>query len=330
VGVLGLDVGASKLLARGVTRRGEPGFALRLPTGRSLGPAAAVDRIAEVVARARDAMADDGGVEAVGIGFPGLVDHERGVARSSVMLDGWADVPLAAAVEDRVGIPCALDNDVNAAALCEHRMGDGGDFLFVAIGTGIGGALVLGGDLRRGAGGVAGEIGHVTIDRAGRACSCGRRGCVNRYASGTAIEEAAGLAPGALPTLAAGPGPLAPVLLAAAEALGVALGSALNLLDVRRVVLGGGVAELGPRYLDAVAAATRRECFAEVGAHCQVAFARGGYQGAALGAAALARQRLVTAGQPAAAESSPSAPAYSRASRAAAAGVAPRAAKVET
>lgn len=330
MGVLGLDVGASKLLARGVTGRGEPGFALRLPTGRSLGPAAAVDLVAEVVARAGVAMADDGGVEAVGIGFPGLVDHDRGIARSSVMLDGWADVPLVAALEERLGIPCAMDNDVNAAALCEHERADGGDFLFVAVGTGIGGALVVGSELRRGASGVAGEIGHVTIDRGGRPCPCGRRGCVNRYASGAAIEEAAGLAPGALPTLAAEAGSLHPALLAAAEALGVALGSALNLLDVPRVVLGGGVAELGPRYLDAVAAATRRECFPEVGAHCRIVFARGGYEGAALGAAALARQRLVASGQPAARATSPSASAYSRASRAAADGAAPSAANVET
>jgi glucokinase len=321
MGVLGLDIGASKLLARGVTRGGEVGFALRAATGRALGPAAAIELVVDVVARARVAMAADGGVEAIGIGFPGLVDHGRGVARSSVMLDGWTDVPLVAAVEDRLGIRCALDNDVNAAALCEQAMGGDGDFLFVAIGTGIGGALVLGGELRRGAGGVAGEIGHVTIDRAGRPCPCGRRGCVNRYASGSAIEAAAGLAPGALPGLAAAErDAMEPVLVAAADALGVAIGSALNLLDVPRVVLAGGVAELGPRYLEAVAARVRRECFPEVGTPCRITLARAGYQGAALGAAALARQRIGTAGQPAASPSAPSATAYSRARRAAADG----------
>ena len=187
--ILGLDLGGSKLLARGVDRRGRVCFRMRCATGRGLGPDAALGAIEGVVAQAR---AEVGRVEAIGLGFPGLVDHGRGVARSSVMLDGWRDEPLAARLEARFGVPCAVDNDVNAAALCELELRGGvaRDMLFVAVGTGIGGALVLGGRLRRGAGGFAGEIGHVSIDPAGRACDCGRRGCVNRYASGREIGRA--------------------------------------------------------------------------------------------------------------------------------------------
>jgi glucokinase len=273
VAVLGLDLGGTKLLALGVDDRGDDRgevlFRRRVPTGRSFGPEPALAAIARLAGEARSAL---GALDAIGLGFPGLVDHARGVARSSVMLDGWCDAPLAARVEELTGVPCAIDNDANAAALCELAARGAPDMLYVAVGTGIGGALVLGGKLWRGVGGFAGELGHVAIDRGGPPCACGRRGCVHFYASGAAIE--AGVA-----------------LDDAAGALGVALGSALDLLDVPLVVLGGGVAELGPAYLAAVAAAARRECFREIGERCAFELARGGYEAAARGAALLARDR---------------------------------------
>ncbi len=311
--LLGIDLGGTKLLARAGGDEATA-FEMRAATGRAMGPDAALDAIERVVAEARAR----GAIEAVGVGFPGLVDHARGVARSSVMLDGWRDVPLAALLEERLGIPCAVDNDVNAAALHELELRRAPDMLFVAVGTGIGGALVLDGRLHRGRG-FAGEIGHVVIERGGRPCDCGRRGCVNRYASGTAIEAEAGLEAGGLRARADHVASvLAPTLAASADALGVAIGSALNLLDVPLVVLGGGVAQLGPAYVDAVAASARRECFSEIGQGCAFEAAAGGYDGAALGAVALAAQRLE--GHPLSRPSRSSSAAYSRASRSAADG----------
>ena len=299
--VLGIDLGATKLLALGEERGAR--FRLRRDSGRGLGPGAGLAAIVEVVDRAREQLA----VEAVGVGFPGLVDHARGLVRSSVMLDGWSEVPLAALLEERLGIPCAVDNDVNAAALWEQRCRGARDMLFVAVGTGIGGALVLDGRLHRGAGGLAGEIGHVRVSRDGPPCDCGRRGCVNRHASGAAIEAAAGLSPGALRDGAAWSDQLERALEVVVAALGAAIGDALNLLDVPLVVLGGGVAELGPSYAAAVAASARRECFREIGEACSFELARGGYDGAARGAADLAAQRLAAADQPDSSASSPSA-----------------------
>jgi glucokinase len=267
--VLGIDLGGTKLLAVGFDATGREVYRRREPTGRGLSPEPALALIAEIAA---DALGALGALDALGLGFPGLVDHRRGVVRSSVMLDGWHEVALAARLAARVGVPCAIDNDVNAAALHELALRGSADLLFVAVGTGIGGALVLGGELWRGAGGLAGEIGHVAIARDGRRCDCGRRGCVNRYASGVALDQpGAGLAD-------------------ATAALGAAIGSALNLLDVPLVVLGGGVAERGPAYVEAVAAHARRECFAEIGQACTFELSRGGYDAAALGAARLARQ----------------------------------------
>jgi glucokinase len=280
VPVLGLDLGGTKLLACVVDDRGSVALRRRVPTGRSFGPDEALAAIAQLVNDVRDARGTLGRLDAIGLGFPGLVDHARGVVRSSIMLDGWCDVPLAARVEELTGVPCAIDNDANAAALCELDRRRVRDMLFVAVGTGIGGALVLGGRLWRGAGGFAGELGHVAIDRGGPPCACGRRGCVHLYASGAAIEAGATVDD-------------------AADALGAAIGSALDLLDVPLVVLGGGVAELGPTYVARVARAARRECFREIGDACAFEPACAGYEAAALGAAMLARELAPPPARPA-------------------------------
>jgi glucokinase len=290
--VLGIDLGGTKLLACGLDDRDAVGLRIRIPTGVGFGPDQAVATVRELAVRARDAL---GGLDAIGIGFPGLVDHRRGLARSTTMLDGWHDVDLARHIERATGLPCAVDNDVNTAAVCEHQRRGAPDLLYVAVGTGIGGALILGGELWRGAGGFAGEIGHVCVDRAGPVCGCGRRGCAHLYASGTAIEAAAGLPRGGL--MRAGPAARAAALEGAA-ALGVAIGSALNLLDVPLVVLGGGVVELGAVYLEAVAASVRRECFREIGEPCVIDASRAGYDAAAIGAAMLARHALAARVQP--------------------------------
>jgi glucokinase len=274
MGVLGLDLGGTKLLACGLDGDGRVVYRRREATGRTLGPARALALLADIAGDARRAL---GALDAVGVGFPGLVDHARGCVRSSVMLDGWRDVPLAGELAARIGAPCAVDNDANAAALHESELRGAAALLFVAIGTGIGGALVLDGKLWRGAGGLAGEIGHLAIERDGRPCDCGRRGCVNRYASGTALDRAGAS------------------LSDATAALGAAIGSALNLLAVPLVVLGGGVVERGPAFIEAVAEHARRECFGEIGQACAFEAARGGYDAAALGAAQLARQ--LVAGQ---------------------------------
>src|SRR5205085_3479698 len=139
-------------------------------------------------ARAR-ALAIDG----VGIGVPGTVDAESGTIGADVhYVPDLADTPLAAIVGARVGVPVFADNDVNVLALGEWLFGAGRgarSLVVLALGTGVGGGIVLGGVLHRGHGGFGGELGHVPIDFDGRSCICGGRGCLKAYVSGTDIAR---------------------------------------------------------------------------------------------------------------------------------------------
>lgn len=289
---LGLDIGGSKLLACVVDASGKVRHQIRRSTGRATPPATALPLLIDVCHELKDWVAralDQAVVSGVGVGFPGLVDMSAGIVRSSVMLDGWQEYPLAAELSRMLELPTIVDNDVNVAALAEATFWpDGGQdgLLFVAVGTGIGGALVLNRQVWRGFSGVAGEIGNTTIDLHGPTCWCGRRGCLNVYAAGEVMAsispEASAGAPSRFP-------PLAPSLAEAAHRLGIGIGNALQLLNPARVILGGGIALSTPAFLPAVAATARAECFAEA-AGCEFAVARSGYEAGALGAALLARR----------------------------------------
>lgn len=212
---------------------------------------------------------------ACGIAAPGLVDAQEGAIRYAANLGGVRDFPLRDRLQGRLGLSVVLDNDLRLHALGERTYGAAAgcaSFLFVGVGTGVGGALFLGDTLHRGARGSAGEIGHIAIDSSPEAqlCPCGRRGCLEAYASGPAMEadfarraRQAGLA-------AASPAPTLPLIAtwldqdslqgelaraavaAGAEALGRGLSIAANLFDPERILLGGGVARLGSAWLEGV------------------------------------------------------------------------------
>jgi glucokinase len=214
-------------------------------------------------------------VAAIGLGIPCTIDRERGVAVMAVNLE-LAGVPIRDLMHERLGLPVELDNDANAAILAEHRFGAarGADnAVMLTIGTGIGGGLVLGGEVFRGSSGGAAELGHIVIDKDGPPCqgNCPNRGCVEVFASGTAIAReglaAAERAPdstlgnalaqgvtldGKEVTDAALEGdPVAiGVLEKVGRRLGVALASLANIFDPDVIVIGGGVIRAGDLLLD--------------------------------------------------------------------------------
>lgn len=198
------------------------------------GPAGVVRRLAEIGA---DAIEWSGPVDAVGIGLPGLYDRAAGTARFMTNLPGdWAGVPVAGPVAAELGLPVDLINDARALALAEGALGAGRGFRTVAcyaLGTGIGGGIVVDGQLHEGLEGQAGELGHQTADTSPDApvCGCGNRGCAEAVYRDARREGAA------------------PDLGRIAEALGIAVANTVLTLTPERIVIGGGVASLGERLL---------------------------------------------------------------------------------
>lgn len=302
--VAGLDLGGTKILGV-ITDPDDPRRTLcshRVDTPR--GADALVAAMAGVVAdlRADAARQSMGEVAAVGVGVAGLVDI-AGVLRFAPNLPGVIDLDVHAELVAATGLPVAVDNDANVATLAEHRVGAGGladDMVLVTLGTGIGGGIVSGGVLQRGAAGFAGEPGHMVVDPNGPPCPCGRRGCWERYASGSglgriardaahagradSIVALAGGDPEAVRgehvTRAAADGDPEAVELMREFGWWVALGvsNLENILDPGVVVIGGGLAEAGELLL-----APTREAYADlVLAHDHRPAAR--IVGAALGA----------------------------------------------
>jgi glucokinase len=255
--VLGIDIGGTKTAVGAVDSAGRVLATRRAATPAGAGREAVLDTAARLAREVIDAV--DRPVLAVGVGAPGVVDARRGVVLSATdLVTGWAGTPVARALADRLGLPVAVDNDVRAAAVGEARHGAGRGAalaLVVAVGTGIGGALLRDGVLLPGASGVAGHLGHLPVAGAdGRVCSCGRTDHLEAVAAGPAILRAAadrGLAAGSTAEVVALAGTddrAAAVVTEAATALGRCLGGLVNLLDPDAVVLAGGVAAAGDAW----------------------------------------------------------------------------------
>jgi glucokinase len=256
--ILGLDFGGTKLAA-GVfePHSGRLLQAAQVETRAALGAAAAV---ADMLALVRT-LRYDGKVTQVGVSFGGHVRDSQIIR--SLHVAGWEDYPLAQALRQHFGVAAVrIANDANATALGEWKFGAGrgaASMLFVTVSTGIGGAVIVGGKLWEGAAGMAGEIGHMQLATDGPLCTCGRRGCLEALAAGPAIaRRAAALG---LPGLTArevacrandGDRLAQQALVECAGYLGRGLANAINLLDVERVVIGGGVTGAGALWWDAV------------------------------------------------------------------------------
>jgi len=180
---VGVDVGGTKVLAVALDDQGKVTSERRVPTPE--GAAALIDAFVAVV----DGLRADGGVDAVGVGAPGLVDRD-GVLHMAPNLPSVRNLGIKVLLEERLQVPVQVDNDATCAAWGEREMGaakGSDDVVVVTLGTGIGGGLVLDGRLYRGAHGFAGEVGHIKVDPNGIPCPCGGRGCWERYASGSAL-----------------------------------------------------------------------------------------------------------------------------------------------
>lgn len=309
---IGLDVGGTKVLGVVVDAAGSVLAEHREPTPR--GGDAVLAAMAETVRRLREVVAD---VVALGAGMPGLVDRQ-GTLRFAPNLPGVVELPVATRLHALTGLPVRVDNDATCALWGEHEAGvakGADDVLLVTLGTGIGGGLLLGGRLVRGRTGFAGEFGHMVVDADGIACPCGRKGCWERYASGSGLgrmgRDAADAGTGwRLVDLAGGDaGDVRGEHVTAAAAAGDAgalavierfagwfalgLANLVAIVDVQTCVIGGGLVEAGDTLLAPVREAVGGSL---VGAGhrppVDIVAAGLGEHAGAVGAAHLAREAL--------------------------------------
>jgi len=248
-------------------------------------------------------------VAGVGISTGGQVDYQTGViVASTALIPDWSNVPLRTAIGGKYQLPVFADNDGNCAAAAEKIFGRGKDlrnFLCLVLGTGIGGGVYVDGKLLRGAGNFAGELGHVTVDANGPECSCGGRGCVELYASGSGIARWAKEDPH-LRRLADAQGELTSrtigdasrsgdasataLLNAAGERLGIAAAGLVNVFNPQSIILGGSLLDLGSPYLDRFRDTVTHRAMKAPARALRIELSQFPQEGGILGAAALVFQ----------------------------------------
>ena len=324
--VLGIDLGGTKILSAVFDDSGQIRSRHYSLTPAAEGPDAVIEAILEssriVVKAASMEIAD---LLAVGLAAPGLISAQKGIVHTSPNLPGWKDLPLGHIVEKALGKPVFLINDAHAAAVGELHFGAGRGchhFIYITISTGIGGGLILNGDIYEGSGGFGGEIGHMVIDDDGPLCSCGNRGCWEMMASGKAMEREARrcIESGAktnilsfcLSERSEGPQSLpidcitAKTIHAAALAgdvlalelisrnayyLGVGLANIINIFNPERIVIGGGLANMGDMLLKPAIEEAGRRAFKQMFQTVRFVTAELGGDSGVIGAAAYARQQ---------------------------------------
>ena len=287
--VLALDFGGTKLAAGVVVRDTGEVIARRDRPTRAI--AGATGAIEDMLSLAADVVHLAGeqrsALSAVGVSFGGPVDAERGTVLRSHHVPGWANLPLAAVLAERLELPVVVENDANAQALGEWRYGAGrgaSSLLNLNIGTGIGGGIVLGGKIHRGAHGLAGELGHTIVQPNGPVCTCGKRGCLEAIAAGPGIGRRAAAAlrdagdrATILAHLASSDAEVVPahlVFQAAAQGdalaqaivdetvfyLAIGITNAINTVDPEVVTIGGGVTRAGDQLFAPLRAAVTSVC----------------------------------------------------------------------
>jgi len=256
----------------------------------------------------------DAPVKACGVSFGGPVDYDRQRV-TSLHAPGWEDFPLGQWVQETIGVPCRLDNDANAGVLGEYRFGAGQGtrtMVYVTISTGIGGGLIVDGKLIRGRDNLAGEIGHMPVSDSGVPCSCGARGCLETFCSGSAIAlrgrewghrrpeavtrlvELSGgsveniTAKALIQAAAEGNTAARQILGEASRWLARGLMAVIRILNPEKIVLGGGVAQAGNLLLNPVSEALEAMASPSICHTTQVVLAELGANSPLYGAAAMA------------------------------------------
>ncbi|MBI2851776.1 MAG: ROK family protein [Chloroflexi bacterium] len=317
--VLAIDVGGTKILAALISRRGEILAREHILTGAGDGPEMVVNRIFSAIDQVLKSSYATAGIHSISLAIAGAIDTANGIVTLSPNLPGWHDVSLRSLVEGKYRVRTFLVNDANAAALGEHYFGAGKgmkNLIYITVSTGIGGGIIIDGQLYSGASGGAGEVGHMTIDVDGPRCACGNTGCLEVLASGTAVArdairrlgqgdksvlnemvngkvedvtaEKVGLAAQNGDSLALA------VISQAATYLGIGLANLVNLLNPEMIVIGGGLSKMGDLLLEPARQVVRERAFPLLSQAVRIVPAQLGDDAGVFGAAVFAWEQTAS------------------------------------
>ncbi len=262
---IGVDLGGTNLRIAAIDEQGNLIEKVGLKTRASMGRDYVIHEMCDAIRRLTSQHEPAGQLLGIGIGVPGIIDLRTGFLRECPNLPGWSDTPVQEEVERTLGVKVVLENDANAAALGEKWLGAARhvqDLAIFTLGTGVGGGLMLDGKIWHGMTGMAGEFGHMTIDKEGIPCSCGSRGCLEQYASANAIMRMAAEAidSGAAPRLSEasrsepefspknvhdlatqGDEEARKIFRQVGRSLGMAVSDLINVLNLPMYIIGGGI-----------------------------------------------------------------------------------------
>ncbi len=307
--VIGVDLGGTNLRTAILSPEGEIFDRHKEATYASDGWQKVVGRLTENIKRQRDVAVQKGlKVDAVGVGAPGVIQVDQGIVVKSPNFPDWNNLPLKELLEKTLRIPVFIENDANAAALGEQWRGAGKgirSMILLTLGTGVGGGIILDNKIWHGADGMAGEIGHMTLIPDGRPCTCGNTGCLEMYASARGIvqsyREALGT-PGVPPSDArepitservyeaarAGSGIGVRVMKEMGRMLGIGIASLINIFNPERIVIGGGVKDAWPLFIDATREEIMKRAFEVPARRTEIVPSQLGDDAGMAGAAAVA------------------------------------------
>ncbi|MBS4199666.1 ROK family glucokinase [Bacillus sp. FJAT-49732] len=312
--LLGIDIGGTSVKLAFLTEEGDIVHNWEIPTNIENNGSSIIPDIGEAVhKKLAELNIPHENLKAAGVGAPGPIDTEKGVMFEAVNL-GWPDnFPLRDLVQEAVGVPVAIENDANSAALGEMWKGAGKgakDLIAITLGTGVGGGVIVSGDIVHGAKGAAGEIGHITaVPQGGYMCNCGKAGCLETVASATGIVRTAkelladytgdsplkGLnditAKDIFDSAQAGDELALSTVDTLADHLGLALANIGSVFNPERIVIGGGVSKAGDFLLGKIEQAFKKYAFKPVGESTEIVLAQLGNDAGIAGAAWLAANK---------------------------------------
>ena len=282
---IGVDLGGTNLRIAAVDGNGKVLEKTTTSTQVVRGRTLVMDEMCVAIQQTVTKFRAGGEMAGIGIGVPGIIEMQTGTVRESPNLQDWRDYPVRDEIERRLRTTVVLENDANAAALGEKWLGAGAsvdDMCMLTLGTGVGGGVVLNGQVWHGMTGMAGELGHVTVDPNGPPCNCGSRGCLEQFASATAVKRMAieAIATGKAPELARamdadpefsskvvhqmamqGDEPAREIFRRVGDALGVALAGVINIFNLPMYVIGGGVSSAWDAFAPAMMERVRKNSF---------------------------------------------------------------------